>query len=89
MTKSSKNQTTVKWKALNPEFREQFVYMISAADLPKQSLYITVWDREKGRQDEYIGESYGSMISKWSGCVVRVLALPSGGSWFEPGHDNL
>ena len=56
MTKTSKNQTTVKWKSLNPDFDEQFVYQSSVSDLPKQSLYITVWDREKGRQDEYIGE---------------------------------
>ena len=56
MTKTSKNQTTVKWKSLNPDFHEQFVYQTSLSDLAKQSLYVTVWDREKGRQDEYIGK---------------------------------
>ena len=64
MSKNSKNVTTVKWKSLNPDFHEQFVYSSSISDLPKQSLYITVWDREKGRQDEYIGN-----VSKF--CLFR------------------
>lgn len=59
VTKTSKHQTTVKWKSLSPDFHEQFVYLTSSHDLPKQSLYITVWNKEKGRADEYIGESFG------------------------------
>ena len=55
VNKHSKNVTTVKWKCLSPDFHEQFVYSTSASDLAKQSLYVTVWDREKGRPDEYIG----------------------------------
>lgn len=55
VTKTSKHQTTVKWKSLSPDFHEQFVYLTSSHDLPKQSLYITVWNKEKGRADEYIG----------------------------------
>eukprot|EP00095_Tigriopus_kingsejongensis_P007849 maker-scaffold62_size438377-snap-gene-2.12 protein:Tk07849 transcript:maker-scaffold62_size438377-snap-gene-2.12-mRNA-1 annotation:"double c2-like domain-containing protein beta-like" len=55
VTKTSKHQTTVKWKSLNPDFHEQFVYSTTCHDLPKQSLYITVWNKEKGRADEYIG----------------------------------
>ena len=54
--KTSKQQTTVKWHSLNPDFHEQFVYTTSAKELPGQDLHVTVWDREKGRQDEYIGE---------------------------------
>ena len=56
MTKTSKHQTTVKWKCQSPDFHEQFVYSSSMDHLAKQSLYVTVWDREKGRPDEYIGE---------------------------------
>ena len=28
-------------------------------------------------------------LSKWNGSVVRVLALPSGGTGLSPSHDNL
>ena len=54
--KTSKQQTTVKWHSLSPDFHAQFVYSTSAKELQSQDLHITVWDREKGRQDEYIGE---------------------------------
>ncbi len=57
MTKNSKQQTTVKWKSLNPDFHEQFVYPTTSGDLAKQSLHLSVWDRQKSRQDEYIGEA--------------------------------
>ena len=58
VTKTSRHQTTVKWRTQSPDFHEQFVYSGAASvdALAKQSLHVTVWDREKGRQDEYIGE---------------------------------
>ena len=64
VTKTSKHQTTVKWKSQSPDFHEQFVYSSSMNDLAKQSLYVTVWDREKGRPDEYIGQSV--KVTGWS-----------------------
>ena len=39
-----------------PDFHEQFVFMASITDLPKQSLHITVWDKVKGKADEYMGQ---------------------------------
>ena len=57
VTKTSRHQTTVKWRTQSPDFHEQFVYNSGSVDhLAKQSLHLTVWDREKGRPDEYIGE---------------------------------
>ncbi len=56
MSKNSKFETTVKWKCVSPEFHEQFVYLTSSTELPKQTLHITVWDRGKNRPDKYIGE---------------------------------
>ena len=56
--KNSKHETTVKWKTVNPEFHEQFVYLTSSAELPKQSLHITVWDRGKNRPDKYAGKLF-------------------------------
>ena len=54
--KSNTNRTTVKWNTLSPDFHEQFVYMSSITELPKQSLHISVWDKVKGRNDEYMGK---------------------------------
>ncbi len=54
--KSSRHQTTTKWKTKCPEFHEQFVYLTSIAELPKQSLHIKVWSKGgKGKKDVYIG----------------------------------
>jgi len=54
--KNSRHNTTTKWRTLDPEFREQFVYTPqSAADLSKQSLNITVWHALKGKPDLYMG----------------------------------
>ena len=55
--KSNTNRTTVKWNTLSPDFHEQFVYMSSITELPKQSLHISVWDKVKGRNDEYMGKT--------------------------------
>jgi hypothetical protein len=55
--KSNSHRTTVKWNSLSPEFHEQFVFLSSITELPKQSLHITVWDKMKGTADEYMGKS--------------------------------
>lgn len=60
MNKQSRHQTTVKWKTVSPEFNEQFVYLTSVTELPKQNLHITVWDRGKDRPDKYIGKIQSS-----------------------------
>jgi hypothetical protein len=56
VTKHSRNETTTKWNCASPDFHEQFVYSSSIGDLTKQSLHITVWDKAKAKQDEYIGK---------------------------------
>lgn len=54
-TSDCRKKTTIKWDSFNPEFNEQFVFMTNIADLPKQSLSVTVWNHSKGRQHEYLG----------------------------------
>ena len=52
------HRTTTKWRTREPDFHEQFVYSVpsrSMADLQKMNLHISVWDKENGRPDEYIG----------------------------------
>ena len=36
--------------------------MTNIVDLPKQSLAITVWDHNKGKQNDYIGKHSGILI---------------------------
>ena len=52
------HRTTTKWRTREPDFHEQFVYSVpsrSMDDLKKLNLHISVWDKENGRPDEYIG----------------------------------
>jgi len=52
----------VKWNSLSPEYHEQFVFLSSITDLPKQSLHITVWDKKKGAADVYMGILFNSLF---------------------------
>jgi len=45
----------VKWRTLNPEFDEEFYYKVSKDDLSKLALAISVWDRDIGKNNDYIG----------------------------------
>jgi hypothetical protein len=47
----------VKWKNLNPVFNEEFVFETKMTELPKQALEITVWDKDYGKSNDYLGES--------------------------------
>jgi len=52
---SRKFKTSVKWRTLNPEFDEEFYYKVSKDDLSKLALAISVWDRDIGKNNDYIG----------------------------------
>ena len=75
LNKNSKHETTVKWKTVNPEFHEQFVYLTSSTELPKQSLHITVWDRGKNRPDKYAGKYIVHLLSSKVVLKMTVLML--------------
>ncbi|GFO08698.1 double c2-like domain-containing protein beta [Plakobranchus ocellatus] len=53
--KKSKYKTTVKKRTLNPEFNEEFTYEIRLNELAKKTLEITVWDKDVGRTNDFIG----------------------------------
>ena len=76
--KSNTNKTTVKWNTLCPDFHEQFVYISSITELPKQSLHITVWDKVKGKSDEYMGKSRSKLLLSMLKLVD--VQLPKSGS---------
>ncbi|XP_050408654.1 rabphilin-3A isoform X2 [Patella vulgata] len=53
--KKSKYKTSVKKRTLNPEFNEEFVYEIKHNELPKKTLEVTVWDKDIGKANDFIG----------------------------------
>jgi Ca2+-dependent lipid-binding protein, contains C2 domain len=55
-TSHRKCKTSVKWKNLNPVFNEEFVFDTKMTELPKQALEITVWDKDYGKSNDYLGE---------------------------------
>ncbi|CAG7830179.1 unnamed protein product [Allacma fusca] len=65
-----KFKTSVKWKTLNPEFREEFSLKVSMVDLPKLALAVAVFDRDLG--NNYLGgillsaSSKGERLKHWT-----------------------
>lgn len=53
--KRSKFKTTVKKRTLNPEYNEEFTYDIKHNELAKKTLEITVWDKDIGKANDFIG----------------------------------
>lgn len=59
-----KYKTNVKWKNLNPIFNEEFVFETKMTDLPQQTLVLTVWDKDYGKSNDYLGKIF--IYSFWS-----------------------
>ncbi|KAK2574171.1 Double C2-like domain-containing protein beta [Acropora cervicornis] len=69
--KKTKRRTSIKKKTLNPEFNEEFIYEIPHHELAKKSLELTVWDKDVGKSNDFIGgitmgmQSSGGVLSHW------------------------
>ncbi|KAK4877923.1 hypothetical protein RN001_010429 [Aquatica leii] len=50
-----KHKTTIKWKNLNPNFNEEFAFETRLTELSTQSLFLTVWDKDYGKSNDYLG----------------------------------
>ncbi|CAH1164805.1 unnamed protein product [Phaedon cochleariae] len=50
-----KHKTSIKWKNLNPEWNEEFAFETRPTELYTQSLYITVYDKDYGKSNDYLG----------------------------------
>nr|XP_033341825.1 synaptotagmin-like protein 4 [Megalopta genalis] len=63
--------TTIKWKTLNPKWNEEFIFTMRLTDLTKLALYITVWDKDFGKNNDYLGglelssNSKGARLKHW------------------------
>lgn len=49
--------TTIKWKTLNPEWNEEFAFATRLTDLMKLTLCLTVWDKDFGKSNDYLGNA--------------------------------
>lgn len=70
--------TTIKWKTLNPEWNEEFAFATRLTDLMKLTLCLTVWDKDFGKSNDYLGglelscNSKGARLRHW----IDVIKFP-------------
>lgn len=66
-----KYKSSVKWKSLNPIFNEEFIIETKITELSKQTLVITVWDKDYGKSNDFLGclelccNSKGDRLRQW------------------------
>lgn len=85
--KHHRGKTKVKKQTLNPEFNENFEFCVAQCDLHKKVLNVTVWDRDVGKQDDFIGEQMCStFIDKWF--AWPVIFTPNRNSFEREGDLN-
>uniref|UniRef100_A0A1I8H245 C2 domain-containing protein n=1 Tax=Macrostomum lignano TaxID=282301 RepID=A0A1I8H245_9PLAT len=53
--KFKKYKTEVKKRTLNPEYNEEFHYILSQQELQEKTLEITVWDKDFGTKNDFMG----------------------------------
>ncbi|XP_012176762.2 rabphilin-1 [Bombus terrestris] len=77
-TNRNAQSTTIKWKTLNPEWNEEFAFATRLTDLMKFTLYLTVWDKDFGKSNDYLGglelscNSKGARLRHW----IDVIKFP-------------
>ncbi|KAJ1524251.1 hypothetical protein ONE63_010766 [Megalurothrips usitatus] len=59
-----KFKTCIKWQSLNPFFSEEFVFDTKMTELQQKTLVITVWDKDHGKSNDYLGGLELSCLSK-------------------------
>ncbi|TDG40861.1 hypothetical protein AWZ03_012724 [Drosophila navojoa] len=73
--KNKKHKTSVKWRTLNPVFNEEFYFEASPHDLNKEMLILTVWDKDLGKSNDFLGslqlgaQSKGDRLQQWLDCI--------------------
>lgn len=73
-----KYKTSIKWKTLNPVFNEEFTFETRPNELTTQSLRLTVWDKDYGKSNDYLGGlilgsmSKGKRLKHW----LNVIKFP-------------
>ncbi|XP_015174553.1 PREDICTED: uncharacterized protein LOC107065408 isoform X1 [Polistes dominula] len=84
----SSYSTSVKWKTLSPEWNEEFVFGIRLTDLMKVTLCLSMWDKDFGKSNDYLGglalgcNSKGARLRHW----IDVIKFPD---YRHPAWHNL
>lgn len=74
-----KFKTAVKWRTLNPVYNEEFCFETRPNEMDKQLLMVTVWDKDIGKSDDFLGSliighnSKGSRLQQWKGKTSYTL----------------
>ncbi|XP_077286828.1 rabphilin [Arctopsyche grandis] len=70
-----KHKTSIKWRNLNPVFNEEFLFETRPTELAKQCLALTVWDKDYGKANDFLGglvigaSSKGKRLKHWLDCI--------------------
>jgi len=51
----SSQNTNIKGKILSPEWNEEFAFTTHLMELKKLTLYLSVWNKDFGKSNEYLG----------------------------------
>lgn len=73
--KNKKFKSSIKWRTLNPIYNEEFAFETRPNDLDKQLLLLTVWDKDIGKSNDFLGSlalggnSKGRRLKQWKDCI--------------------
>lgn len=73
--KNKKYKSSIKWRTLNPIYNEEFAFETRPNDLDKQLLLLTVWDKDIGKSNDFLGSlvvggnSKGRRLKQWKDCI--------------------
>jgi len=73
--KKHRAKTKTRKKTLNPVFNEAFSLPVTMTELAQKTLDISVWDKDVGKHDDFIGglqlgiQSKGDRLRHWYDCV--------------------
>ncbi|KAJ6636318.1 Double C2-like domain-containing protein beta [Pseudolycoriella hygida] len=74
-SQKKKFKSSIKWRTLNPIFNEEFAFETRPNDLDKQLLLLTVWDKDLGKSNDFLGSlilggnSKGRRLKQWKDCI--------------------
>ncbi|CAH0685770.1 unnamed protein product [Chilo suppressalis] len=70
-----KHKTSIKWRNLNPVWNEEFCFETRPTELSRQNLTLTVWDKDYGKPNDFLGSlilgatSKGRRLKHWMDCI--------------------
>ncbi|KOB71725.1 Uncharacterized protein OBRU01_13293, partial [Operophtera brumata] len=69
------HKSSIKWRNLNPVWNEEFPFETRPTELSRQNLTLTVWDKDYGKPNDFLGSlvlgssSKGRRLKHWMDCI--------------------